>query len=254
MALCHYLSSRSSFICSLIYGASSPCQPRQERGQLHKHFTDKDGQLFTDEAKVLLAADTMWVWMWRVALHEIERERERLCVCDRVFVRKREERRGMMKRGPNVQPLLLWTPAGLSAGTHLSDALNATPTLGCATRTHAAKYRMEGIRKSLFLSLSSQPLTPLSPFTLHLPPPAPLLCHSSPAFYSLCSLSSVGYKRWIHRFCLSRSKIYAQVRLQYSTDRGAVKCSLNVNARLPDVLSCLQCPIFRVSQLVLNKV
>lgn len=154
MALCHYLSSRSSFICSLIYGASSPCQPRQERGQLHKHFTDKDGQLFTDEAKVLLAADTMWVWMWRVALHEIERERERLCVCDRIFVRKREERRGMMKRGPNVQPLLLWTPAGLSAGTHLSDALNATPTLGCATRTHAAKYGMEGIRKSLFLSLS----------------------------------------------------------------------------------------------------
>lgn len=36
---------------------------RQDYGQLHKHFTDKDGQLFTDEAKVLLAAATAWARM-----------------------------------------------------------------------------------------------------------------------------------------------------------------------------------------------
>lgn len=75
VALCHYLSSRSSFICSLIYGASSLCQLHQDYGQLHKHFTDKDGQLFTDEAKVLLAAATIWVWMGCVFLCM------RVCVC-----------------------------------------------------------------------------------------------------------------------------------------------------------------------------
>lgn len=37
---------------------ASCCQLHQDHGQLHKHFTDKDGQLFTDKAKVLLAAAT----------------------------------------------------------------------------------------------------------------------------------------------------------------------------------------------------
>lgn len=48
-----------------------------------------------------------------------------VCVCER----ERGVRERMTKRAPNVQPLLVWTPAGLSAGTHLSNALSAGPTL-----------------------------------------------------------------------------------------------------------------------------
>lgn len=56
---------------------------RQDYGQLHKHFTDKDGQLFTDEAKVLLAAATAWARMCVCVLRKCEfvrkweREKER---------------------------------------------------------------------------------------------------------------------------------------------------------------------------------
>lgn len=59
-----------------IYRASSLCQLHQDFSQLHKHFTDKDGQLFTDEAKVLLAAATVWaeVCVFPCAC-------QRVCVC-----------------------------------------------------------------------------------------------------------------------------------------------------------------------------
>lgn len=85
VASCHYLSSRSSFICSLICAASSLCQLRQDGGQPHKHSTDKDGQLFTDKAKVLLAPATTWACAC-VRVHEA------LCPC--VWLRKGERRKG----------------------------------------------------------------------------------------------------------------------------------------------------------------
>lgn len=81
MALCHYLSLCYSFIASLIYWASSPWKLHQDYGQLHKHFPDKDGQLFTDEAKVLLAAATVCV---RMHVHH--------CAC--LWETGREEKKG----------------------------------------------------------------------------------------------------------------------------------------------------------------
>lgn len=97
----------------------SLCKLHQDYGHLHKHFTDKDGQLFTDEAKVLLAAATKCVYsctsgcVW--------------CVCEKERERGKER---MTKTAPNVRPLSVWTPTGLSAGTHLSNALNADSNLG----------------------------------------------------------------------------------------------------------------------------
>ena len=68
---------------------------RQDYGQLHKHFTDKDGQLFTDEAKVLLAAATVWVWMCVCVLRKCE------------FVRKWKRERGWWEeRGWQREPLM----------------------------------------------------------------------------------------------------------------------------------------------------
>ena len=58
-------------------------------------------------------------------------------------------RERMTKRALNVRPLLVWTPTGLSAGTHLSNALNAAPTLDCTVSLSATKYRARGIRRSL---------------------------------------------------------------------------------------------------------
>lgn len=58
-------------------------------------------------------------------------------------------RERMTKRALNVRPLLVWTPTGLSAGTHLSNALNAAPTLDCTISLSATKYRARGIRRSL---------------------------------------------------------------------------------------------------------
>lgn len=125
---------------------------RQDYGQLHKHFTDKDGQLFTDEAKVLLAAATAWARMCVCV--------EKVWVCEKVRERERERRRvvgreRMTKRALNVRPLLVWTPTGLSAGTHLSNALNAAPTLDCTISLSATKYRARGIRRSLSVILLS---------------------------------------------------------------------------------------------------
>lgn len=126
---------------------------RQDYGQLHKHFTDKDGQLFTDEAKVLLAAATAWARMCVCVLRKCE------------FVRKWEREkergggwwgeRGWQREPLNVRPLLVWTPTGLSAGTHLSNALNAAPTLDCTISLSATKYRARGIRRSLSVILLS---------------------------------------------------------------------------------------------------
>lgn len=65
-------------------------------------------------------------------------------------------RERMTKRALNVRPLLVWTPTGLSAGTHLSNALNAAPTLDCTISLSATKYRARGIRRSLS-PLSSSP-------------------------------------------------------------------------------------------------
>lgn len=144
---------------------------RQDYGQLHKHFTDKDGQLFTDEAKVLLAAATAWARMCVCV--------EKVWVCEKVRERERERRRvvgreRMTKRALNVRPLLVWTPTGLSAGTHLSNALNAAPTLDCTISLSATKYRARGIRRSL--SAVSNPSCA---------PPTVRLRHSSPSF--ICS-------------------------------------------------------------------
>lgn len=64
-------------------------------------------------------------------------------------------RERMTKRALNVRPLLVWTPTGLSAGTHLSNALNAAPTLDCTISLSATKYRARGIRRSLSVILLS---------------------------------------------------------------------------------------------------
>lgn len=126
---------------------------RQDYGQLHKHFTDKDGQLFTDEAKVLLAAATAWARMCVCV--------EKVWVCEKVRERERERgggwwgERGWQREPLNVRPLLVWTPTGLSAGTHLSNALNAAPTLDCTISLSATKYRARGIRRSLSVILLS---------------------------------------------------------------------------------------------------
>lgn len=144
VAPCHYLSSRSSFICSLIYGASSLCQLHQDHGQLHKHFPDKDGQLFTDKAKVLLAAATIWA---------------RMCVCARVCVLEKErgrewEREGITKRAPNVQPLLVLATHRSPLQGHIFQMhLKVFYFLGlCPSST---KYRAEGKRHG---ALSLPPL------------------------------------------------------------------------------------------------
>lgn len=93
--------------------------------------------------------------------------RGRVCVCVlrkcefvRKWEREREKRRvvgreRMTKRALNVRPLLVWTPTGLSAGTHLSNALNAAPTLDCTISLSATKYRARGIRRSLSVILLS---------------------------------------------------------------------------------------------------
>lgn len=112
--------------------------------------------------------------------------RGRVCVCVlrkcefvRKWEREREKRRvvgreRMTKRALNVRPLLVWTPTGLSAGTHLSNALNAAPTLDCTISLSATKYRARGIRRSL--SAVSNPSCA---------PPTVRLRHSSPSF--ICS-------------------------------------------------------------------
>ncbi len=59
-SLCHYLCVSGSFwihsqsVQSLAASPAGLCQQ-------HKHFSDKDGRLFTDEAKVLLAPATVCV-------------------------------------------------------------------------------------------------------------------------------------------------------------------------------------------------
>lgn len=63
--------------------------------------------------------------------------------------------RGWQREPLNVRPLLVWTPTGLSAGTHLSNALNAAPTLDCTISLSATKYRARGIRRSLSVILLS---------------------------------------------------------------------------------------------------
>lgn len=89
-------------------------------------------------------------------------QRGRGCVCvlrKCEFVRKWEREkergggwwgeRGWQREPLNVRQLLVWTPTGLSAGTHLSNALNAAPTLDCTISLSATKYRARGIRRSL---------------------------------------------------------------------------------------------------------
>lgn len=127
----------------------------QDYGQLHKHFTDKDGQLFTDKAKVLLAAATAWAWV---------------CVFSSACVRERAGA-GMTKRALNVWPLLVLTPAGLSARTHLSNALSAAPTLDCTICLSNAKYSGKNKEGSLCLLTQSH----LHLLVLSI---APLLCSS----------------------------------------------------------------------------
>lgn len=83
----------------------------QDYSQLHKHFTDKDGQLFTDRGKSY----------WQLP----ECGRGYFLVLEKVC----EGGERMTKRACNIWPLLVWTPGGLFARTHLSNALSAAPTL-----------------------------------------------------------------------------------------------------------------------------
>lgn len=138
--------------------APPPCQPHQDHSQLYKHSTDKDGQLFTDEAKV-----SYW--------------QQPHCAC------RREEGggrggRGLTKRAPNAQPLLVWTPTGLSAGTHLSTALNSDTNLGLYYKSELSNGA-ECKRNNDSSSLRS-----------HLPPPRTPLCF--PLFSSLLSTLSLS--------------------------------------------------------------
>lgn len=107
--------------------------------------------------------------------------------------------RGWQREPLNVRPLLVWTPTGLSAGTHLSNALNAAPTLDCTISLSATKYRARGIRRSL--SAVSNPSCA---------PPTVRLRHSSPSF--ICSSPHVvatwirlAESRW--PLCFQKSSI-----------------------------------------------
>jgi len=193
----HSVSSRSSSICSLIYGADSLCQLPQHYGQRHKHFTDKDGQLFTDEAKVLLAAAVVCVCV---------------CVCRRKCVRGRQRGWGK-ERGWQRERLMyghFWfAHLQVSTGTHLSNALNADSNLGLSYMSEQYKVRrapslfIHSHLHSPFISFfflmrsSHSPLAilhlnPISsivwPWTKHilsLNPPKCILASTSPARFPL---------------------------------------------------------------------
>lgn len=80
-------------------------------------------------------------------------QRGRECACCSACVRqgkkKAESRQRMTKRVSNVQPFLDWTPTGLSAGTHLSNVLNADSSLGLRWMSTNYKVR-KGKNKKRF--------------------------------------------------------------------------------------------------------
>lgn len=159
----------------------------QDYGQLHKHFTDKDGQLFTDKAKVLLAAATAWAWMCVLCS---------ACVCVR-------ERGGGWQREPLMYGhFWFWhlqvSLHGPICPMHLVLLQPWTVLFVWAMQSTVERIRRCSLCVLIQSHLSSSSCAlHVSPSHPSCAPPTVPLCHFSPTFYPSSLLLSTHYKRWI---------------------------------------------------------